>query len=100
MRINTAVTEPDGTTTKINEPGLMARADDLDEVAARLAELAEGATWVVLSGSLPPGAPSTGTRGWPPARLPGRRRHLRAVPARRRRRATRGRGRPAEAELR
>lgn len=57
VRVNTAVTEPDGTTTKINESG-----HPLDEAALlrarkRLLEAAEGAAWVVLSGSLPPGAP-------------------------------------------
>lgn len=59
-RVNTTITEPDGTTTKINEPGptLSAR-----QVAAATDELVRIATerqaqWVVLSGSLPPGAPA------------------------------------------
>lgn len=57
VRINTAVTEPDGTTTKINERGVAPRAGDLAAVAEWLFELSAGARWVVLSGSLPPGAP-------------------------------------------
>ncbi len=55
VRSNVTVTEPDGTTTKINEPG-----SNLDEgqQAALLELLAAHATranWVVLAGSLPPG---------------------------------------------
>lgn len=59
VRSNITVSEPDGTTTKLNSPG-----EDMPEhVLARLGELlteaAEGAEWVVLAGSLPPGvAPS------------------------------------------
>ncbi|MEI7057496.1 1-phosphofructokinase family hexose kinase [Nocardioides sp. CCNWLW239] len=59
-RINTTVTEPDGTTTKLNGPGATATSALLDALAARLVEEAEEAGWVVLAGSLPPGAPA----GW------------------------------------
>lgn len=56
VRTNITVTEPDGTTTKLNEPGLVLD----DEVTRRLTETllreATGARWAVLSGSLPPGA--------------------------------------------
>ena len=59
-RVNTAITEPDGTTTKINEPGptlseaqVVGATDELVRVAREGA-----ASWVVLSGSLPPGAPT------------------------------------------
>jgi len=57
VRTNYTLTEPDGTTTKLNEPG--ARLDDaaLAALAATVHEHAAGARWVVLSGSLPPGAP-------------------------------------------
>ncbi|WP_328530868.1 1-phosphofructokinase family hexose kinase [Nocardioides sp. NBC_00368] len=55
-RINTTVTEPDGTTTKLNGPGTTATPALLDALAARLVQEAEHATWVVLAGSLPPGA--------------------------------------------
>ncbi|SHI33615.1 1-phosphofructokinase [Tessaracoccus bendigoensis DSM 12906] len=57
VRINTAITEPDGTTTKINEAGNELGAVDREATAELLAERAAGASWVVLSGSLPPGAP-------------------------------------------
>ena len=59
-RINTTVTEPDGTTTKLNGPGAPATPALLDALAAQLVEEAERATWVVLAGSLPPEAPA----GW------------------------------------
>jgi 1-phosphofructokinase len=57
VRTNYTLAEPDGTTTKLNEPG--AALDDAarDALAAALHEHAEGASWVVLSGSLPPGTP-------------------------------------------
>ena len=75
-RINTAVTEPDGTTTKLNEPGaglsdsevcaveeaLVAAAGTADGARgrgdARQQEPPAARSWAVLSGSLPPGAPT------------------------------------------
>ena len=66
-RINTAVTEPDGTTTKLNELGAGLSAEEIDAVEQALLETltltgvsAEADThhWAVLSGSLPPGAPA------------------------------------------
>ncbi|MFD3742896.1 1-phosphofructokinase family hexose kinase [Nocardia sp. NPDC058633] len=56
-RVNLTIAETDGTTTKINEPGHPLRAGDLAELTALLVELAAGAEWIVLSGSLPPGVP-------------------------------------------
>lgn len=56
-RTNTAITEPDGTTTKINESGPTLSDDDLASARDALVRAAEGADWVALSGSLPPGAP-------------------------------------------
>ncbi len=57
VRTNYTLTEPDGTTTKLNEPGA-----PLDEAAraallAAVRDAAVGARWVALSGSLPPGTP-------------------------------------------
>jgi len=60
IRINLAITEPDGTTTKLNSPGAMVSANHLDDLAVTLLDRAAGAAWVVLAGSLPPGAPD----GW------------------------------------
>ena len=66
-RINTAVTEPDGTTTKLNELGAGLSAEEIDAVEQALLETltltgvsagAEPHHWAVLSGSLPPGAPA------------------------------------------
>lgn len=59
VRTNITITEPDGTTTKINEPGPRLGAADIDSISAGLRHVARQfrAQWVVLSGSLPPGAP-------------------------------------------
>jgi 1-phosphofructokinase len=57
VRINLAITEPDGTTTKLNSPGATVTSAHLDDLAAALLDRAASATWVVLAGSLPPGAP-------------------------------------------
>jgi 1-phosphofructokinase len=62
LRSNVTVTEPTGTTTKLNEPGpsLAGRLDDLATlVADTAAATATGpaARWVVFAGSLPPGLP-------------------------------------------
>ncbi|WZW98999.1 hexose kinase [Propioniciclava soli] len=56
-RTNTTITEPGGTTTKVNEPGPTLSASDLDAATAQVVAAAAGAAWVALSGSLPPGAP-------------------------------------------
>jgi 1-phosphofructokinase len=58
VRVNITITEPDGTTTKINSPGATATADSLERLAAALQHRAQHASWVVLAGSLPPGAPA------------------------------------------
>ncbi|MCU4296535.1 1-phosphofructokinase family hexose kinase [Brevibacterium permense] len=55
LRSNITVTEPDGTTTKINEPGSPLSPQTQDELLDLVAEQAVGASWVVLAGSLPPG---------------------------------------------
>lgn len=56
VRANVTIVEPDGTVTKVNEPGPTL---DEDEIERLLATVAGGhdATWVVGSGSLPPGCP-------------------------------------------
>ncbi|WP_444952029.1 1-phosphofructokinase [Micromonospora ureilytica] len=57
-RSNITLAEPDGTVTKINEPGpAMCRAE-FDEVIDRVLARASGADWVVLCGSVPPGLPA------------------------------------------
>lgn len=57
IRSNVTLTEPDGTTTKINSPGALATPDMLRGLRDSLAHRAVHADWVVLAGSLPPGAP-------------------------------------------
>lgn len=57
VRTNTAVTEADGTTTKFNEPGATLDAATLALLTDGVVDAAGRASWVVLSGSLPPGVP-------------------------------------------
>lgn len=59
VRTNIAVTETDGTTTKLNEPGAVMDAAAVDALTRSVVGSAEPASWVVLSGSLPPGMPAT-----------------------------------------
>jgi 1-phosphofructokinase len=60
VRVNLTLSEPDGTTTKVNQPGLALDADVLSTLTDVLVREATGARWAVLSGSLPPGVPT----GW------------------------------------
>lgn len=60
VRTNLTITEPDGTTTKLNEPGAPLDGPALTTLTDAVIEWAATAGWVVLSGSLPPGAPD----GW------------------------------------
>jgi len=57
LRVNITITEPDGTTTKLNSPGPTVTPDVLAALADSLHRRAAGAAWLVLAGSLPPGAP-------------------------------------------
>jgi 1-phosphofructokinase len=59
VRTNLTLTEPDGTTTKINAPGAVVDAADLGRLSAAVIDRAHQARWVVLAGSLPPGAPDS-----------------------------------------
>ena len=59
VRTNLTLTEPDGTTTKINEPGPSLDAQSIEKLAHLLVLESERADWVVLSGSLPPGVPAS-----------------------------------------
>lgn len=58
VRVNLTVTDPDGTTTKLNEPGSAPDARTLDAVRETVTELAHDARWMVLCGSLPHGVPA------------------------------------------
>ena len=57
VRTNYTLTEPDGTTTKLNEPGAPLGAETRTALAAAVRGHADPAGWIVLSGSLPPGTP-------------------------------------------
>jgi len=54
LRSNITLAEPDGTTTKVNEPGPALTAIQQEELADAVLEASVGADWVVLAGSLPP----------------------------------------------
>ncbi|MDQ1538388.1 MAG: 1-phosphofructokinase [Actinomycetota bacterium] len=55
-RANIALVEPDGTTTKINEPGPLLSPEELEALlAGAVNTLTEQPRWLVGSGSLPPG---------------------------------------------
>ena len=86
-RSNVSLVEPDGSVTKINEPGGELAADDLERIVAAVLATAVGADWVVASGSLPPGVPDDVLRpARPPAvraRRPVRGGHLRSGARRR-----------------
>ena len=58
IRSNITVVEPDGTTTKFNEPGAQLSAEELAAVFASVKDAAASADWLVASGSLPPGTPA------------------------------------------
>jgi 1-phosphofructokinase len=58
IRANVTIVEPDGTTTKINEPGPTLSNDEVAQLTDALLQAAKGADWAVLSGSLPPGSPA------------------------------------------
>jgi 1-phosphofructokinase len=57
LRVNITITEPDGTTTKLNSPGPQATTALLRELEEALVRRAASADWIVLAGSLPPGTP-------------------------------------------
>ncbi|MBP8837978.1 MAG: hexose kinase, partial [Dermatophilaceae bacterium] len=57
-RMNIAVIEPDGTTTKLNEPGPTLSADEFDALLATVDNhLDPDLRWIVGCGSLTPGMP-------------------------------------------
>ncbi|MDJ0349812.1 1-phosphofructokinase [Cryobacterium sp. PH29-G1] len=57
LRSNVAITEPDGTTTKLNEPGPALSAQQQQSLIELVLDQAVGASWLVLAGSVPPGVP-------------------------------------------
>jgi 1-phosphofructokinase len=57
VRTNVSLVEPDGTVTKLNEPGPPMEERDVAAILAAAAAL-PAADWIVGCGSLPPGAPT------------------------------------------
>jgi 1-phosphofructokinase len=58
LRVNITITEPDGTTTKLNSPGPALTEQVRRELGEALRRRSATADWVVLAGSLPPGTPA------------------------------------------
>jgi 1-phosphofructokinase len=54
-RSNVTIVEPDGTVTKINEPGPLLSPQEFDAVIACVLAASASAGWVVACGSTPPG---------------------------------------------
>ena len=55
VRVNISLTEPDGTATKINAVGPTFGEEETQLLLSAAAAAAEGAAWLLGSGSLPPG---------------------------------------------
>lgn len=58
VRTNISIVEPDGTVTKLNEPGPDLSRDEIEALLTTTFEAAAAGSWVVASGSLPPGVPT------------------------------------------
>ena len=57
VRTNLTITEPDGTTTKLNSPGAEVSRRHLDAMTTTVLARAATSDWTVLAGSLPAGTP-------------------------------------------
>lgn len=55
IRVNVAIVEPDGATSKLNEQGPCFTAAEVEALRAATLGASAGAGWVVCCGSLPPG---------------------------------------------
>ncbi len=54
-RANLTITDPAGTTTKLNLPGATLSGSEASAVVSAVVEACAGARWLALAGSLPPG---------------------------------------------
>ncbi|MGO3328628.1 1-phosphofructokinase [Gordonia sp. (in: high G+C Gram-positive bacteria)] len=59
VRVNLTLAAPDGVTTKVNAPGATLDDDEAATLTDTVVELAAGADWLTLCGSLPPGLASS-----------------------------------------
>jgi 1-phosphofructokinase len=57
VRSNISLTQPDGTVTKINEPGPVLTTDERERLIAATAAQLTSVAWLVCAGSLPAGLP-------------------------------------------
>jgi 1-phosphofructokinase len=57
IRSNISLTQPDGTVTKVNEPGPLLSGAERDRLISAVASNLGGANWLVCAGSLPTGVP-------------------------------------------
>lgn len=57
IRTNLIVTDKQGLTVKLNEPGSPLTDEELDRLQGAVHRSLPGASWLLLCGSLPPGAP-------------------------------------------
>lgn len=57
VRSNITIAEPDGTVTKLNEPGPELSDEERARLVSATRQASEGADWLVVCGSLPPGTP-------------------------------------------
>lgn len=57
VRANLAITDPAGVTTKLNLPGAEVSEGEASAIVTAVVRASAGADWLVLAGSLPPGAP-------------------------------------------
>ena len=55
VRSNITIVEPDGTVTKLNEPGPALSDEELTRLVAATGQASQDADWLVICGSLPPG---------------------------------------------
>lgn len=58
MRSNLIITDQQGLTVKLNEPGPALTDEELDRIESAVRGRIWGASWLLLCGSLPPGAPA------------------------------------------
>lgn len=58
VRVNTTITDGDGATTKLNLPGEPVGEAEVRRMIDGVVAASEGAAWLALCGSLPPGAPA------------------------------------------
>jgi 1-phosphofructokinase len=56
VRANVTITDPAGVTTKLNLPGAALSPADVEALISAVVAASERADWLVLAGSLPPGA--------------------------------------------